>query len=120
MIKNSVPAYFCKIYISTSPGYMSIPEPRDKQIHVSLQKFMIQESIAVNVQETTFNYPGGCEEGYIIEFINYPRFPLEPPIILDKALRLAEALMKEYDQFRCTVMTPTRTFLLENTELTKE
>ena len=71
----------------------------------------------VTVTPTRFVYTGGRENGVIIGMINYPRFP-SPTIELDMhAKAIAIMLMKKFKQYRCTIVGPNKTILLENEEI---
>jgi hypothetical protein len=104
--------YYANIWLGTRAGY-------DGDLF-SIQKIWdicqeyVEKGLCVTVTPTHFIYTGGEEPGVCIGLINYPRFPSPPQEILDDAVALAEILMKEMKQFRCTIVTPQETFLLEN------
>ncbi len=56
--------------------------------------------------------PFCCEGGVIIGMINYPRFPMKPEEIREKALELALILKVKLEQRRVTVMFPDETVML--------
>ena len=68
----------------------------------------------VSVTETNFRYVDGFEKGAIVGYIQYPRFPRDSYEIADRALKLAEKLMIELNQYRVTITTPTESVMLEN------
>ena len=70
------------------------------------QNFVDKEKDCVTVTPTKFIYTGGIEEGVVVGFIQYPRFPMHSKEITDRAVKLAEELMKELNQCRVTVTTP--------------
>lgn len=64
----------------------------------------------VTVTPTTYVYTGGEEEGFVVGFINYPRFPTEPEVLLKRAEDLADRLMHRLFQHSYTIQTPGNTF----------
>jgi len=73
------------------------------------REFCMRVGACVTVTPTAFIYTGGEENGVIIGFINYPRFPDEPVNILSKAKTLAYDLMEGLCQHSYTIQTPTET-----------
>jgi hypothetical protein len=73
--------------------------------------------LGVTVTPTYFVYTDGDEPGCIVGLINYPRFPKHVDEIEKHALALANLLMTRFSQQRCTIETPSKSFLLENEEL---
>jgi hypothetical protein len=71
----------------------------------------------VSVTETSFRYVDGFEKGAIVGYIQYPRFPRESYEIADRALKLAEKLMLELNQYRVTITTPKESVMLENDKI---
>ena len=57
----------------------------------------------VNIYETQYIYTGGEEAGYVVELINYPRFPKDVVKIKEVALCLADTLMVETFQGSYTI-----------------
>lgn len=50
----------------------------------------------VTLSSTSFIYPGGVEEGFIVRFENYPRFPVEYEYTIEqRAVTLLKILMNE-------------------------
>lgn len=54
----------------------------------------------------------GGEVGYVVELINYPRFPASNSVIFDKAKELASCLMEETFQGSFTVVCPDKTVFI--------
>jgi hypothetical protein len=112
--------FYANIWLGLQPGYET-PERFIKghneycKVKEICQKY-VEKGLCVTVTKTEFIYTGGNEPGVIIGMINYPRFPKIEGAILQDAFELAFELMTELDQFRCTVVTPDDTILLENME----
>jgi hypothetical protein len=78
----------------------------------------------VSVSDTEFFYVKndetgtGREKGLVIGFINYPRYPLSSKEIQNRAVELADLLMREFSQYRVSVTLyppiPNGVIMLEN------
>jgi hypothetical protein len=84
------------------------------------QQFVDEAGECVSFTPTQYIYTNGGEKGVIIEFIQYPRFPRTEEEILQRALTLAEQLMYALHQFKVSVITPDKTYMLENDKLNSE
>lgn len=51
------------------------------------------DGLCVTIEPTTFIYTGGEESGFVVGFVNYPRFPSEPEKLLARARGIAERLI---------------------------
>lgn len=91
--------YWVKIYIA---GPIEVA----KQL---IRKRAKQKGMCVTIEPTTFMYTGGEEVGYVVGFINYPRFPKENSEIWNEAILLANHLMLETGQDSFSVMDPYKT-----------
>lgn len=60
-----------------------------------LRKECYQRGLCVTVTPTTFIYTGGEETGFVVGFVNYPRFPQSPEELWDRAYDVASSLMME-------------------------
>lgn len=63
----------------------------------------------VAVSPTQYIYTGGQEAGFVVGFINYPRFPRTPIELTARAETLAIRLMDRLCQHSFTIQTPTET-----------
>jgi hypothetical protein len=113
--------YQAEIYVGFNPGY-EVPEI-DLTLNQTMiklkticQKFCDENSLAVSVESTSFIYKNGSESGAKIRFINYPRYPVSKSIILTRSLLLAEILKNEFSQYRVSVITTDKTYMLGNIE----
>lgn len=77
----------------------------------------VKDGDCVSVTKTNFRYTNGNEEGAIIGYINYPRFPRPWTEVLKRAEFLAENLMEELNQYKVTITTPNESIMLENDKL---
>ena len=98
--------YWVKIYIA---GPIAVA----KQI---IRREAKQQGLCVTIEPTTYVYTGGEELGYVVGFINYPRFPAEPSSIWARAEKLAEVLKTETYQSSYTIMDPTQSVWVSDRE----
>jgi hypothetical protein len=70
------------------------------------------EGLCVNIFPNKYIYRGGEESGYIVELINYPRFPSTKAVLYNKALEVANTLMEKTFQGSFTVMCPDKTIFI--------
>lgn len=112
MIEASLPTYYANIWLGLKNGYDG--EIGDIQFVKNYCQEYVEKGLCVTITETEFIYTGGNEPGVIIGLINYPRFPKEDGEVLAEAIQLAEQLMRSFEQYRCSIVTPHRTFLMEN------
>ena len=68
------------------------------------------DGLCVTIDPTTYIYTGGEEAGYVVGFINYPRFPKEQFEIWHRAEALARMLQEETYQDSFTMMAPDHTY----------
>ena len=111
-----VETFTAKIYIGTTIGYDGESQSIDK-VRKLCQEYCNDEQLGVTVTETEFIYVDGKEDGAIVGFIKYPRFPKPEHEIKEKAIGLAEILMTELQQFRCSIVCTDETLMLTNEEL---
>jgi len=70
------------------------------------REFTMRVGWCVTVTPTKYIYTGGQESGFIVESINYARFPAEREKINSKAEELADLLREACCQRSYTLMTP--------------
>lgn len=105
--------YYANIYVGLRIGYSEEIHSIQK-VEEICQKYCDNIGYCVTVTETKYIYKNGNEPGAIIGTINYPRFPTEESVVLEKALVLAQILLKELNQFRVSIITPDQTIMLED------
>lgn len=99
MQSKSVPTFWIKLYLS---GPIEIAKQ-------TIRAECLREGLCVTIEPTTFIYTGGEEAGYVVGLINYPRFPLEPEVLVARARDLMEKLLDSTCQLSALMMTPTTT-----------
>lgn len=100
MPSNAINTFWVKIYIA---GPIEVA----KQI---IRRECKREGLCVTIDPTDYIYTGGEEAGYVVQLINYPKFPKADEDIFDRALNLANDLMDETYQESFLLMTPLETF----------
>jgi ferredoxin len=101
--------FWCRIYMA---GDITLA----KQV---CREYCLGVGLCVTITPTQFIYSGGEEAGFIIELVNYPKFPKGKQEILDRANTLAENLVYELHQHSYLLMCPdlTRWFTRRSSDL---
>lgn len=114
-IVTSVPTFWATIYVGLKNRDTGVifPEAAAKEI---IQKYVDSVGLCVNVTRTEYLYTNGNEIGLQIGLINYPRFPTTEDVILGHALTLGQQLLIAAAQFKVSIVTPTRIYMLSKSE----
>lgn len=67
------------------------------------------EGLCVTVEPTTFIYTGGEEAGFVVGFVNYPRFPTAPAALWERASNVAHRLIPALCQWSALLVAPDKT-----------
>ena len=70
----------------------------------------------VTITKTEYRYKGGYEKGVVVGYIQYPRFPRKKKEILRRALMLAETMLIKLEQYRVTVTTPYKSYMISSSK----
>jgi hypothetical protein len=115
---TKVETYWCNIYIGFREGYSDIVHDiRDAEDICST--FCNTRGLCVTVSRLKFIYTAnsttvhGEEEGCVVGFINYPKFPKEKEEILNTAMELSEIFLSEFNQYKISIVTPEETIMIE-------
>lgn len=84
--------------------YLSGPIEEAKRI---LRRECLSVGLCVTVEPTTFIFTGGEEQGYVVGFVSYPRFPAEEGQLMHLARTVAVKLLDETFQFSALIVGPT-------------
>jgi len=74
------------------------------------REFCFAKGFCVSIYETSYIYTGGEESGFVVELINYPRFPSAKAELLLSAVSIGNGLMAACFQNSFTIMTKNKTF----------
>jgi hypothetical protein len=88
-----------------------------EDVRAVCDKFVNEIKDCVTISATEYRYVNGHEKGVVIGYIQYPRFPRSRKEIRKRALKLGETLMYAFNQYKVTVTTPYKSYMLENTEI---
>lgn len=99
MMEKSAQTFFADIHMAGDIGAAAI----------AIQRYVVDVGLCVTLMPQTFIYTGGCEQGFRVGLINYPRFPAEPSSIKARAVELANHLMVELGQHSYSIVTPEET-----------
>lgn len=86
--------------------YMAGPVQEAERI---CRDFCLEVGLCVTVTPTSYIYTGGQEAGFVVGFINYPRFPASADEIDAKAEALGTRLLVGLAQLSFSVETAQRT-----------
>ena len=107
-------SYNVQIWVGLQETYDKEKLHTINEIELICEEYVNEVKDCITVTPTKFKYVGGVEDGAIIGWISYPRFPRKRKEIRKRALGLAEKLMYELNQYRVTVTTPFKSYMLEN------
>lgn len=102
-----------QIWIGLKSGYYG-EEFAINSVYDLCRKYVNEKKYCLTVTETKFLYFKGEEHGIAIGLINYPRFPINKKKILKHAFNIGEMLLKELKQYRISITTPDKTYMIEN------
>jgi len=107
-------SYNVQIWVGLKECYQNDKVHTIDDVRVICDKWVNGIKDCITITPTEFRYVDGNEIGVIIGYINYPRFPRTRKEIKRRALLLAENLMIELRQYKVTVTTPFKSYMLEN------
>jgi len=106
-------AYNVQIWVGLQQCYNQKEHSMD-DVRKICDKWVNEIGDCVTITPTEYRYVKGHEPGAVIGYIQYPRFPRTRKEIRRRALTLADRLMKGLHQYRVTVTTPYKSYMLEN------
>lgn len=119
--ETKIKTFQASIFIGLEIGYTQ--KPIDENLVVQslseLQKQLSEHKnlfLSASVSKTVIVLNDHKEPHLKIDFVNYPKFPLEESIIKDEVVNIAKHLMKEFEQNRVLVVTTDETIMLEFSE----
>ena len=93
------PTYTCRLYLS---GPIEVAKG-------IIRAECLREGLCVTIEPTLFIYTGGEEAGYVVGLVNYPRFPVAPPVLFARAEDLAVKLLEGTHQHSVLIVAPDAT-----------
>ncbi len=84
------------------------------------REYFSKKGWCCTINPTTYIYTGGEEQGYVIGFINYGRFPSTNEKILTDVLEFADGILHGTFQKSCSVVADDVTYYLENKNIPKK
>jgi hypothetical protein len=121
--------YEAKIWLGLREGYTS-HQYFPSAVENVVSDWCTKKKQCVTITPTKFVYVKtddtgeGMEDGVIIGFINYPRYPQSQAEIRNRAIELGKLLMKTFKQYRVSITfypsMPGGVMMLENEELKSE
>lgn len=109
---KTIATYTASIYVGAREGYTG--EIRSLEMAREwLQRLANAGGLCVTLTPTEFIYKNGSEPGFVVGFINYPRFPALPAELKNKTLDIAKELLRMFKQQKVSVVFSDETIMLE-------
>lgn len=118
VIRKSVPPFSAKVTLGLERGYSgeAIDEQEVIRYIQELQDKQIREKsfyLSVSVSKCNIVLSGQYESHLILEFINYPRFPLDTDVLKKEIEWMTHQLMDKFEQNRTVIQYPDETVMFE-------
>lgn len=119
MKRVSIKPFSAKVTLGLEKGYTK--EPIDKSLVLKFiqnyQDQLINDKgllLSVSLSESTIVLSGQEEPHLNLNFINYPKFPLEDTVLKAEIENMIKSLMSEFHQNRVVIEYVDETVMLEN------
>lgn len=96
--------------------YLSGPIEVVKQV---LRERCAKQGLCVTIESTCYLYTGGEEVGYVVGFVNYPRFPTTPEELETTASSVLLDLIEATHQRSGLMVTPERSVWVNREDITR-
>ncbi|MFV8378831.1 hypothetical protein [Flavobacterium sp. LB3R33] len=118
MSTKSIKTFTATITIGLEIGYTKENYSKEYLINElqEYQKKRIDESgvyLSASVSECIIVLSGQVEKHLKLEFINYPKFPLEVEVFKEEIIKLCSHLLNKMQQNRTVIVFPDETIMLE-------
>jgi hypothetical protein len=118
MRTKSIKTFTATITIGLEIGYTKENYSKEYLINElqEYQKKRIDESgvyLSASVSECIIVLSGQVEKHLKLEFINYPKFPLEVEVFKEEIIKLCSHLLNKMRQNRTVIVFPDETIMLE-------
>lgn len=115
---TSITTFTATITIGLEIGYSKKVYNKESLIYElqEYQKQRIDEAniyLSASVSECNIVLSGQYEKHLKIEFINYPKFPLEVEVLKEEIIKLGLHLLNKRQQNRTVIVFPDETIMLE-------
>lgn len=112
-MSREVKTYTIQIWVGLREGYSETVHSID-DVRGICDMYVSKHKDCVSITPTEFRYVDGSEPGVIVGLINYPRFPKTKEDMHLSAAILGHMLMTGLGQQRISIVTPKKTYMLEN------
>lgn len=118
VIRKSAPSFSAKVTLGLERGYSgeAIDEQEVIRYIQELQDKQIREKnfyLSVSVSKNNIVLSGQNESHLILEFINYPKFPLDADVLKKEIEWMTHQLMDKFEQNRTVIQYPDETVMFE-------
>lgn len=110
---KTVKSFNSQIWVGLREGYTDKVHTID-EVRAICKEWVNSVKDCVTITPTEFIYVDGSEQGVIVGYINYSRFPRSKVAITDRAIALASRLKEGLGQIRVSVVTPEETYMIED------
>ena len=116
--KTKIKPFSAKVTLGLELGYTEELIERSSVINFiqKIQEALIQDKnihLSVSISDSTIVMSGQIEPHMVLNFINYPKFPLEVDILRHEIEELTKKLMHEFKQNRTIIEYLDETIMLE-------
>jgi hypothetical protein len=111
-----VNSYSISLYV----GFKNMSDETQQDIKLAkhiCQKYCDDMGLCVTVTPTEYIYTNGNENGCIVGFINYPRFPQTEYQLITHAKNIGYILKSKYNQSKISIVTPDKTLMISDDDI---
>lgn len=118
IIRKSIPLFSAKVSLGLERGYTGeVIDEKDVIRYIQeLQNKLIQEKnlyLSVSLSKTNIVMSGQNEAHLVLNFINYPKFPLDADMLKKEIELMTVQLMHKFEQNRIVIEYLDETIMLE-------
>ena len=85
-------------------------------VEMACREAAFPSGMCVTIEDVKYIFGGGSEDGCRIGIIQYPPFPEEKEVLIDKLVNLGKDIIEKNFQFSFTIVTPTTTTFYSRVE----
>lgn len=109
---ETLTSYNVQIWVGLQEGYTNNISTLDDVETIVKEHIKDMGGDCLTITPTKFLYVDGEEDGVVVGYINYPRFPREEKIIKERSITLGKKLLYGLKQNRLTITTPKESIML--------
>lgn len=98
--RDEVTGWVATVYVG---GDMAVSE-------MVCKRLTFPKGLCVTLEPTRYIYAGGVEDGVKIGLIQYPPFPEDEEVLLEKAIKVGQEVAEANYQWSYSIITPTKNY----------